>query len=171
MRITSQIGIGTQVELWLPVSEADIVEPARLPEPPCLKEIRYCRVLVVEDDPIVASGTVAMLEDLGHSAIEAASGEAALRVLRSDRGIDVVITDHAMPGMTGTELACSIRRDWPDLPVIIATGYAELPANTDLKLPRLSKPYRQQELDSLLNSVIGKNPVAPSGSTVRNEVA
>lgn len=164
MRIASRAGVGTQVELWLPVSEGGRTEQAVPANPPRTEEIGCCRVLVVEDDPIVAAGTVAMLEDLGHSAIEAGSGEVALERLNSGEAIDLVLTDHAMPGMSGTELAFCIRRNWPDLPIIIATGYAELPGDRDLELPRLSKPYRQQDLARLLAMLIGQNPAGcPTG--------
>jgi signal transduction histidine kinase len=159
MRITSQFGLGTRVELWLPVSEERAVEHAPPPVQPNLDGTRCCRVLVVDDDPIVLAGTVAMLEDLGHVATEVASGEAALQVLLSDDSIDLVITDHAMPGMTGTELAARIRCTWPELPVAIATGYAELPSDGELELPRLSKPYRQQDLAALVARLVGPQPV------------
>jgi signal transduction histidine kinase len=158
MRIASQPGEGTTVELWLPVSEA----PAELPvpaEPRWIKGARPCRILVVDDDPDVSAGTVAMLEDLGHIAIESGSAEGALRLLNSEAEVELVITDHAMPGMTGTELAARIRQIWPHLPVAIATGYAELPSDGGLNLPRLSKPYHQQDLALLLTSLIGNQTV------------
>jgi CheY-like chemotaxis protein len=166
MRITSQLGAGTTVELWLPVSQveraATAPPPSRLslPHPPTCADGRSCRVLVVDDDPVVATGTVAMLEDLGHVATEVASGEAAWQLLCSDEVIDLVITDHAMPGMTGTELAARIRRSWPELPIVIATGYAELPGDGGLGLPRLSKPYRQQDLAVLVARLVRDQPAA-----------
>ena len=104
---------------------------------------------------MVRSGTAALLEDMGHIVLEASSGEQALSVLRSDRRIDLVITDQAMPGMSGTELARRIQADFPNLPVVLATGYAELPEADvhGLTLPRLTKPYRQQALVSLMATV------------------
>jgi signal transduction histidine kinase len=156
MRITSQPGVGTRVELWLPVCHEQPVGRVVTSAPPVVAEIRTCRVLVVDDDPIVAAGTAAMLEDLGHFATEVASGDAALQLLGSEAAIDLVITDHAMPGMTGTELASCIRRRWPELPIVIATGYADVPGESDLGLPRLSKPYRQQELAEVLALLIGE---------------
>ena len=161
MRITSQLGAGTTVELWLPVSEAEmVVERPRAPTPQLIEEGRCCRVLVVDDDPIVLAGTAAMLEDLGHVATEVESAEQALKVLQSDSSIDLVITDHAMPAMTGTELAKRIRRKWPELPVVIATGYAELPGDLDPAIPRLSKPYRQQDLAAVVARLITEQAVA-----------
>jgi signal transduction histidine kinase len=156
MRISSQPGVGTRVELWLPVSRQAAADRPRPAAPELVAEIAPCRVLVVDDDPIVATGTVAMLEDLGHVALEVPSAEAALHLLQSEPGaVDLVITDQAMPGMTGAELAASIRRTWPDLPVIIATGYAEFSSDPELRLPRLTKPYRQQDLATMLARVVG----------------
>jgi signal transduction histidine kinase len=161
MRITSRSGAGTTVELWLPVSPTETAAERPRPATPLLvADTRCCRVLVVDDDPIVLAGTAAMLEDLGHVATEASSGESALRLLLSAAGFDLVITDHAMPGMTGTELAARIRGSWPKLPVVIATGYAELPSDGDPGLPRLLKPYRQQELAALVARLVGQPPVA-----------
>ena len=160
MRITSRPELGTTVELWLPVSEAAAIERPRPTSAPSAAGIRCCRVLVVDDDPIVLSGTAAMLEDLGHVACEAESAQEALELLRSEPSLDLVITDHAMPGMTGTELAVRIRRDWPELPIVIATGYTDLPAEAELGLPRLSKPYRQQELADLVARMVGDQPIA-----------
>jgi signal transduction histidine kinase/ActR/RegA family two-component response regulator len=160
MRINSHQGAGTTVELWLPVAEAEAVERPRPVAPQRVAESRCCRVLVIDDDPIVLAGTAAMLEDLGHTATEVESAEQALKILQSDASIDLVITDHAMPGMTGTELAKRIRRKWPELPVIIATGYAELPGELDPSVPRLSKPYRQQDLAGVVAQLIGEQPAA-----------
>jgi CheY-like chemotaxis protein len=101
--------------------------------------------MVVDDDPLVLTATVAMLEDLGHTAVGAKSGEAALELLRSGRKIDVLITDQAMPGMSGTELVAKARAHWPDLPVIVATGYAELDDSVR-GMPRLGKPFGQEAL-------------------------
>jgi len=158
MRITSRVGLGTTVELWLPVAEA--VE-AKRPRPAAvsrIEEAHCCRVLVVDDDPIVLAGTVAMLEDLGHSVCEATSAAEALQMLGAEPEVDLVITDHAMPGMTGTELAAQIRQHWPELPIVLATGYSELPVDGEPGLPRLLKPYRQQELAQLVARMIEPVP-------------
>ena len=148
-------GEGTTVELWLPVAtagsglvphEAD-AEALDGREGPLV-------ILAVDDDPLVLLNTAAMLEDLGHTVLEATSGKDALEIIRRKGGIDLVITDQAMPLMTGSELAIAIRAEKPDLPIILATGYAELPPGADGGLPRLSKPFRQHQLaDAIAKTV------------------
>jgi CheY-like chemotaxis protein len=113
-----------------------------------------CAILLVDDDPLVSEGTAAMLRDLGHFVMTAPSAAHALDIIESGTRIDLVITDHAMPGMTGAELACEIRRSRPDLPIVLATGYADLPAGKAAGLPRLEKPFRQNNLGSLIASVV-----------------
>ena len=98
-------------------------------------------------------GTVAMLDDLGHQVIEATSGQMALEMLR-ESAVDLVITDQAMPGMTGLQLIASIRQDHPGLPVLLATGYVELPPGIDQNLPRLSKPFSTESLASAINAAL-----------------
>ncbi len=145
MHIISRPGIGTTIELWLPVSERAAVT---LVEQMAFRTVSTScsRVLLVDDDSLIVSAATAMLEDLGHIVIEATSGAQALAVLRNNTPVDLVITDHAMPGMTGTELARQIRASWPGIPIILASGYADLPNGEDPRLPRLSKPYQQEEL-------------------------
>jgi signal transduction histidine kinase len=157
MRITSQLGRGTSVEIWLPVSYGN-QDALPLKAIDSKRPIRHrlARVLVVDDDPIVGASTVAMLEDLGHTAVQVASGADAIAALDAEAGIDIVISDYAMPGMTGKALAEIIHRKWPGMPVVIATGYSEEPEE-QLYLPRLGKPYRQDELATLIETTI-ENP-------------
>jgi CheY-like chemotaxis protein len=158
MRIQSQLGVGTTIELWLPVSDGQPTEHPRRAAAPRVDGVRPCRVLLVDDDPIVASGTAAMLEDLGHVAIDVSSGAQALELLADDPDIDLVITDHAMPEMTGGELAVAIKRRWPGLPVALVSGYTELPGELHPDLPRLAKPYKQEDLARLLSSLVARAP-------------
>ena len=123
MQITSRVGGGTLVELWVPVADgavADLLEPAAAPAHAA--NTRSLRVLVVDDDPFVGESTAAMIEDLGHLAINVESAAGALEVMRSEPSIDIVITDYAMPGKNGAELAADIRQSRPDLPVVISDG-------------------------------------------------
>ena len=153
MRIRSQRGLGTTIELWLPASQGADAAPVDLRPQRNESQRDALQVLVVEDDEMVAAGTLAMIEDLGHSVLEANSALVALDILEANRDIDIVVTDHAMPGMNGTELARRIRKTRPELPVILVTGYADLPNGSDPSLPRLNKPYRQQELGDLITTL------------------
>jgi len=152
LRLTSRPGKGTTAEIWLPRAEVAIAAPeAEAAGPAEAQRAAARRVLVVDDDPLVAEGTAMMLEDLGHGAAVAASGEDALAQLAHGAAVDLVLTDHAMPGMTGLELAERLRRDRPELPVALATGFVEAPGAGAAWLPRLNKPYRQEELAALVN--------------------
>ena len=154
LTLESEPGHGTRIDLWLPVAasvgtggpapEAD----ARAGEPAAPRV-----VLAVDDDPLVLTNTAAMLEDLGHTVIAVGSAREALAALETQR-VDLVITDHAMPQMTGHELAEQIRLTHPELPVVLATGYAELPPGVGETLARLAKPYSQAELARLLRDVL-----------------
>ena len=118
-------------------------------------------ILVVDDDALINMNTVDMVEDLGHTALEAYSGKQALEILASDQRIDVLITDYAMPGMTGVELADKARALRPNLQVLLATGYADLPSGTTTDLPRLAKPYQQADLAKHITRLLS-GQAAPS---------
>jgi CheY-like chemotaxis protein len=150
---------GTTAEIWLPAIEAEATLDAdkRVAPPTMLTAVhtgtpRPLRILAVDDDALVLMNTAAMLEDLGHEVTEAYSGRDALEAL-ANGNFDVVITDHAMPRMTGAQLAKEIRQRWPHLHVVLATGYAELPPDADPGLPRLSKPFSQHELDRAVSAL------------------
>jgi CheY-like chemotaxis protein len=141
-------GQGTRAELWLPVAD-QVIQPGPEPQAQTPRQKRAPRklcVLVVDDDPLVLMNTAAMLEDLGHDVLEATSGEQALRMLRRGNGVDLVITDQLMPGMTGSQLIAVIRSERPELPIILATGYSDVQAVPDASLPRLAKPFFQADL-------------------------
>jgi CheY-like chemotaxis protein len=145
LRLTSNPGHGTTAELWLPVADAPIVESEVTSSPMISAQAgRPAKILAVDDDALILMSTVDMLEDLGHSVLYAHSGPKALELLKDYPDIDLLITDFAMPGMTGAQLARSARSLRPDLPVLLATGYAELPDASDFA--RLSKPYQQEQL-------------------------
>jgi signal transduction histidine kinase len=160
MKLSSRVGEGSIVKLWFPVADAPRTHsfPAQLSAEPVTQ--RSCSVLVVDDDVLISASTAAMLEDGGHAVVEAASGQRALEILRLGTKVDVVITDQGMPHMSGLELVRQIRRYWPMLPVILASGYAEIPASEELRLPRLAKPYQQAELLALVTKVLDFVPDA-----------
>jgi CheY-like chemotaxis protein/two-component sensor histidine kinase len=146
--IKSRPGEGTTVELRLPLADMPAQPVSAGPRAPSEATVRQASlvVLAVDDDFLVLTNTIAMLEDLGHTAIEADSGAEALRILRQNETIDLVITDQAMPHMTGAQLAEVIKIEWPNLAVILATGYAEMEPGFAAALPRLSKPFTERDL-------------------------
>lgn len=150
LKLASKVGHGTTAEMWLPQGEA-VSEVVHERDPQPRLPARHCSVLLVDDDARVLAGTAATLEDLGHTVVEATSGDAALRILREDTSIDLVVTDHAMPGM---ELADHIRAHWPRMPILLASGHAELPERAGRSLPRLTKPFRQDELANAIASAV-----------------
>ncbi|WP_046866200.1 response regulator [Microvirga massiliensis] len=165
LRLKSAIGSGTTAELWLPQGEPLPEDAARddrthLPQ-------RACTVLLVEDDPLVLMGAAAMLEDLGHTVFEASTGEAALAVLQENASVDLVITDYAMPGMTGLELAKRIRSRWPEMPILLVSGHAALAERTELDIPRLTKPFLQEELALAIAAVVTSSCEATGDAAFR----
>jgi PAS domain S-box-containing protein len=161
MELRSCVGAGTVVDLWLPQARVDnelrVFSGTAEPEPLGIGVPLV--VLAVDDDALVLINTVAMLEDLGHRVFPATSAKDALATLRRE-AIDLVITDYAMPQTTGLQLAEAIRTHHANLPVLLATGYAELPAHVDLALPRLSKPFLQRDLAVAIRQVMGDEPAA-----------
>ena len=155
LRIESEQHRGTTVELILPAGEtADILlsEPATSPSVESLSAGRHT-VLIVDDDDLVLESTAAVVEDLGYTVLKADSGTAALNLLNARPDIDVVVSDQAMPGMTGVQLAKAMSVSHPTLPIILASGYAEITVPTD-GMRRLSKPFRRAAIADALASAI-----------------
>jgi signal transduction histidine kinase len=170
LRIHSEPNAGTVVELWLPRASTAAAAHVRVPESSAALRpaTEPCTVLIVDDDNLVMTGTAAMILDLGHTAIEAHSGAEALAVLGSGLKVDVVLTDHAMPAMTGLQLAEFIHTRFPGLPIILATGYAELPVDpATLGIARLAKPCTQHEIAAAIHQAVrvpASSRVAPGAA-------
>ncbi|QZD68556.1 PAS domain-containing sensor histidine kinase [Pseudomonas sp. 3-2] len=154
-------GQGTTAELWLPValdgvatqSSGTMVSTVTVPR---------LSVLVVDDDSLVRTSTVLLLEDLGHRVISASSGTHALELFDQGEVIDLMITDMAMPHMSGAQLAHAVRLLKPDLPIILATGFAERLEGFAAGFPRLSKPFNQMNLVTIIAQTM-KRTGAESG--------
>jgi CheY-like chemotaxis protein len=153
LQLSSTVGKGTAATLVLPVATSAPELESTVPS--VQKVNRSAVILFVDDDPLIAMSTTEMLEDLGHRVIGANSGLHALDILRSGQPIDLMVTDHVMPGMTGIELAAASREVRPSLPILLATGYAELPEGAQVDLPRLAKPYHQDQLRDRLDQLLG----------------
>jgi CheY-like chemotaxis protein len=152
LQLSSSAGQGTTATLILPIATS--TPKAESPVHTAPKVNRSAVILFVDDDPLIAMSTTEMLEDLGHHVIGASSGRHALDIIKSEQPIDLMVTDHVMPGMTGIELAAASREVRPSLPILLATGYAELPEGAQLDLPRLAKPYHQDQLRDRLDQLL-----------------
>ncbi|MBY3385985.1 MULTISPECIES: PAS domain-containing sensor histidine kinase [Rhizobium] len=154
LMMKSSLGEGTTAELWFPVAMMEQVTGAT-PDRPQQEDnaARRLRIVAVDDDGLVLMNTTLMLQDLGHTVFEAMAGPEALDILRNQQ-VDLVICDHAMPRMTGAQLAEAIRSEWPEMPIILATGYAEIPEGAGIaNLPRLGKPFSQAQLAEAISRV------------------
>jgi CheY-like chemotaxis protein len=114
---------------------------------------RTLRVLVVDDEALIGHVTASMLEDMGHEAQWVPTATEALGLLKRDAGFDLLITDHGMPEMTGGALAEAVHAMHPALPIVLATGFADVPDSYADSLPRLAKPYGPDELAAILSVV------------------
>ena len=152
--LKSRAGLGTTAEIWLPVASKSTEPAVSVAETTAEAPARPLTVLIVDDDILVLTNLAIMLDDLGHTVIEAGSSREALAALRGHPGVDLVITDYAMPYVTGLQLAKELEAEWPDLPIILATGYADLDAEASVALPRLAKPFLQQELVHIVNDTM-----------------
>ena len=148
LTIQSRVGVGTHVELWLPVSDKQQEAPgttaANMPAGG-----PSGTVLLVDDEAIARMTTAAMLGDLGYHVVEAESAEAALGLVGDGLSPDLLVSDHLMPGLSGTELARMLQARVPQMSVLIVSGYSELD-DIAPDLRRLAKPFRQEELASAL---------------------
>lgn len=113
-------------------------------------------VLVVEDEALIAMAAVDTLVELGHTALTAANGRAALDILRADRAVDMMLLDMNLPDMNGQQIAEAARQLRPRLPIIFATGYRmEVPADLAGTGPTaiLGKPYWAEDLRKAIGKV------------------
>jgi len=165
MHLASQPSKGTVVTLWLPRARQEDVprDSGRQIAPPTEIVGQRLKILLVDDDPLVSMNTSNMLVDLGHSVSEAPSGAQALQLLETDLQFDVVVTDYAMPGMNGLDLATKIKQIKPKLPIVLTSGYAELPPEITFEFLRLGKPYSQDDLAEALKAAL--NTKVTDGST------
>ena len=142
--IASRLGGGTTVALWLPITTEAVGKPDQVDQaqrPAAAKGA----VLLVDDEELVRASTADMLTELGYAVIEAGSAEQALQLVDDGLAFDFLVTDHLMPGLTGTQLAHVVRDRFAGKPVLVISGYAEL-EDIATNLPRLTKPFRQIDL-------------------------
>ncbi|MDQ3246699.1 MAG: response regulator [Pseudomonadota bacterium] len=158
-QLDSKIGQGTRAEIWLP--RAELTAASHQPEATrqVVTSNRPLSILLVDDHDDVRATTKAMLEDLGHTVTDVEDGEKALAKLAGpDEEPDLIITDYAMPRLSGTELLSKVRATRPDLPALIVTGYAEGEAlgssKTDANI--LFKPFTSDALASAVEAAVSR---------------
>ena len=158
VQIESASGKGTTVSVFLPRAAAGVERPPPRPVEPSGPETSHAVVLAVDDDEAVRTTTADILQGLGYSVLQAASGEAALDLLHQDGMIDVLLTDVVMTGMSGPELARRARRWQPRLPIVFISGYADPAGIADdvLLYPLVRKPFRPADLRRQIEAVLAE---------------
>ncbi|HYZ42022.1 MAG TPA: ATP-binding protein, partial [Stellaceae bacterium] len=158
VQIESASGKGTTVSVFLPRAAAGVERPPSRPAEPSGPETSHAVVLAVDDDEAVRTTTADILQGLGYSELQAASGEAALDLLHQDGMIDVLLTDVVMTGMSGPELARRARRWQPRLPIVFISGYADPAGIADdvLLYPLVRKPFRPADLRRQIEAVLAE---------------
>ena len=153
-RLESQPGKGTTATIWLPASE-EVAAPSIRLEPEILgPKAENKAILLVDDEELVRIGTADMLAEVGYIVTQASSGYRALRLLEDGIEVDVLVTDFAMPGMTGVELAQEALVLRPNLQVLLITGYDTGTEHATFGLPRLAKPFRQTDLAEAVSDLL-----------------
>lgn len=148
---------GTTVKVYLPGVREPVNGTPRMAEPlpGVLTDEQSRLVLLVDDDPEVRAVTALLVQSLGYRVIEAESGEEALSALQqAQEPIDLLLTDFAMPGMNGAQLAQEARRRHPHLPIVFITGYAELGGLGDEQHLIVQKPFKEEELATKLRKAL-----------------
>ena len=171
--IDSEVGKGTSITLILPrggsVSRTPLSAPCDF-----VSATVPTRILLVEDNEDVARTTVELLRDFGLQVVWVRNAMAALAELEGDSTIEMVVSDIVMPGaMSGLELAQTLRERYPELPVVLATGYSEYgPQVVKEGFTLVEKPYRRETLAALLRTTASQRLGAAGARQMRqSEVA
>jgi signal transduction histidine kinase/ActR/RegA family two-component response regulator len=147
VRIESQVGKGTRIRIYLPRADAKAMLPVAVTTAIRPAERGGATILLVDDDNAVREVTAAMLQELGYVVVEAGSGGAALDLIEREPGIDLLLIDFAMPGMSGAEVAHRVRTKRPGLPIVFVTGFADRTALAGVSETQiLNKPFQEREL-------------------------
>ena len=168
MDIRSDVGRGTTVTIYLPRNRAPARKSDERTAAP-IPQSRPLRILLVEDNPQVAEVATAILTERGHSIIHAETADEALGMLHSGVTFDLAFSDLVMPGKhDGLGLARIIRRKWPALPILLATGYSEAASRaTEEGFTLIAKPYQAEALANALQKVVTSHPLPEPTNVIR----
>ncbi|MDP1875767.1 response regulator [Phenylobacterium sp.] len=154
LEICSAPGEGTEVKIYLPRAHPAPVEASQtLESGGAAIGGQTRRILVVDDEAPVRAVTSGFLRDCGHEVVEADGAEMALALLATNGTFDLALVDFAMPGVNGVEFARRARPDWPDLPIILITGYFDVEVPDDITL--VHKPFSNATLQAALGRAWG----------------
>jgi PAS domain S-box-containing protein len=159
--IQSAPGLGTRVDIWLPISSADVQTPAAGdvdPDPTPGADHPF-HVLVVDDEELVRYTVALQLRDLGYRVTEAASPSAAEQMVSAGLRPDVLVTDQLMAEKSGTQLALSLREVLPALPVLIVTGYTSESSKQIAGFEMLAKPFSRADIATKVAQAISDRRV------------
>ena len=161
--LDSELGSGTKAELWLPRAPDSAAGVAEIADEPQSQPLRALKVLLVDDHAEVRSTTAALLEDHGHEVAQAENGAAALELMKGHEcDFDLLITDYAMPHLSGTDFLREARLLCPDIPALLITGYAEVEMIRDRPdgVEMLLKPFTPGKLEAAIARSCGAEGVA-----------
>jgi nitrogen-specific signal transduction histidine kinase/ActR/RegA family two-component response regulator len=166
-RMDSSVGRGTRAAIWLPRAPSNFaatVEPSHSRSGG--SDVRPLKVLLIDDHQAVRTTTAALLRYQGHEVIEASDGPEALSLLETNHDCcELLITDYAMPHVSGAEVIRKAREIRPNLPAIITTGYAD--AQSIARRPEnvavIAKPFSPEQLEAAICEAVPQGRLATAG--------
>ncbi len=156
MRIVSEQGVGTRIDMYLPRSIASL-EDSAAETAATVKLTGTGRILVVDDDLDVRETVTSTLSDMGYEVIDVSSSAAALEFLRGPQHVDLLFSDIVMAGMNGVDLARVVRQEFPRVKILLTSGFparGSTAASAAEEFPFLAKPYRREAMAELIGTLL-----------------
>jgi PAS domain S-box-containing protein len=168
VNVQSEVGQGTTITLSLPRSQAAAAQGPQPADPQTLAKLDGT-VLVVEDNPEVGDVTATLLEQIGYRVLRAENAAQALAKLESNGAVDLLFSDIVMPnGMNGIHLAQEVSERYPEIRVLLTTGYSDVAASAETRFPILRKPFEVSALERAIRDAMtadaGPSPRRAGGS-------
>jgi len=155
VQISSCLGRGTKVDLWLPRTNELLVKYAEYEQEPCVAEPCEGRILVCDDDTDVRSVVGASLRESGYVVWEADKPTVALEILEKEKPLDLFVVDYAMPEMTGLTAIDRARASQDGLKVLLMSGHADiLQAGRLAGIPLVAKPFKVADLKNQIAKLL-----------------